>query len=147
MTAGRDVGRFGARAERDRDRTYPHPGMLMVQQRLHVLPDPGAMPVELELHDQGAPRFWARRDSTAQSGYDVAKGEKCSCTSFHPSPELMMNTMVACCLSSAGEPFIMPVKLAVESCDPDIAEYVDGQLAHVHLRAFQHAEHCPLACQ
>src|SRR5664279_3049162 len=38
-------------------------------------------------------------------------------------------------------------EVAVESCDPDIAEYLDGQLAHVHLRAFQHAGHCPLACR
>ena len=58
---------------------------------------------------KGAPRFWARLDSTAQSGCDVARGEKCSCTSFHSSPALT-NTMVACCLSSVGEPFIMPVK-------------------------------------
>ena len=38
-----------------------------------------------------------------------------------------------------------PGEVAVESCDPNIAEYVDGQLAHVHLWGFQHTEHCPLA--
>ena len=41
-------------------------------------------------------------DSTAHCGSDVVRGEKCSCTSFHPLPELT-NTMVACCASSAGE--------------------------------------------
>ena len=99
---------FGERAERNRDRTDPHPGMLTVEQGLRVVALQAPCPSNRH-RTIWASKILARCDSTAQSGCDVASGEKCSCTSFHSSPELT-NTMVACCLSSVGEPFIMPVK-------------------------------------
>gem|GEM_PF-4113350 len=99
-TASVDVGRSVNVPNGTVTAPDPHPGMLTVEQGLCVVALQAPCPSNRH-RTIWASKILARCDSTAQSGCDVASGEKCSCTSFHSSPELT-NTMVACCLRSAA---------------------------------------------